>query len=285
MKIYQYPIILAIAALFLSVNAFAQLSAVPANGKELAQFKTTKTCFVQTGNKGFDDNMKIALERSWKVTPYEIIAMEELGTKIKDKTLSFLFPVLIGEPSRGYHYLALINGGKKRLELYAYDDMIAYAPINHWMDENELTDCGWRVENMIQSMQKAIEFVEKEELTQYAFGLVKSLRTIYKKRSKEISKRTLLVSETIVGKNVSKEDFEKIYPFKMEICPREKIEKAIAEKSKEYFYLQPGITMNKNIFVFDPSNGDVVYFDFDLQGMNFTKGNLEDLVDAIKGKK
>ena len=43
--------------------------------------------------------------------------------------------------------------------------------------------------------------------------------------------------------------------------------------------------MNKNIFVFDPSNGDVVYFDFDLQGMNFTKGNLEDLVDAIKGKK
>ena len=110
----------------------------------------------------------------------------------------------------------------------------------------------------------------------------KKLREYYEKKSPQIKTRTLLVSETSMGRKFEKSDIPSIYPFKVEVCSRSKIEKAINDRSKDYYYLQPGITLNKSYSVIDPSNGEVLFFDFDMQGLNITKKNIENLVEKIK---
>ena len=58
------------------------------------------------------------------------------------------------------------------------------------------------------------------------------------------------------------------------MCSKEKIEQVIKEKSNEYYYFQNAVTMNKSMFVFDPSNGEVVYFDFTIGGLDVKKLRL-----------
>jgi hypothetical protein len=280
MKIKQ----LLLAFVFLmSVNqTTAQLSAVSYKSDDFAQFRASKTCFIKTGVASFDNKAIAALEANWKITPFSVIEPSEVAAKIADKSLSFISVILIGEETKGYHYLALFNGGKKKIKNYTYDNMIAYSPINRWVDEAELTDCGWRVTNMLESMIKGIDIVQQQDIKGNSLDIVNGLRTYYNKRAKDIPKRTLLVSETSMGRKFKKEVIMGNYPFKLEVCPRSKIEKAIAEKSTEYYYLQPGITLNKSWFVVDPSNGDIMYFNYDMQGMTITDKNVKEMVEDIK---
>jgi hypothetical protein len=283
MKIRNY---LATAAwLLFATTAIAQFSSMGFKSTAFNQFKATKTCLVKTGVEGFDTRAIAAMEAYWKITPYQVITREEMETMLPDKSFSFLTVVVIGEMEHGYKYFALLNGGKKKLLSYMYADMLAYSPINRWGNEPRLTDCGWRVSNMIESMVKAMEIVQKEDYNGNSLDIVNRLKTYYNKRAKDIPNRTLLVASAGMGKEFKDEVVLSNYPFKVEICSREKIEKAILDKSTEYYYFQPGMTMNKNYMVVDPSNGDILFCDFDIQGTLITEKNIKKLVATIQPKK
>ena len=265
-------------------GTFAQLCAVGFKSDEYTKFRASKTYFIKSGDEKFDKAVVAALQEIWKVTPFDVIDDAAAKTKITDPSASFLSLILIGEPNHGYHYLAVFNGGKKKLSSYEYTDMVCYSIVNRWVDEFNLPDCAWRVRNMIESMVKAIDIVQAKEIKGNSADIAKDLRAYYNSRAKDIPKRTLLVSETSMGRKFKKEEILGNYPYKIEVCPRSKIEKAIADRSTEYYYLQPGITLNKSWFVIDPSNGDVLYFNFDTMGMNITDKNIQQMVDDIKGK-
>lgn len=275
-------LILVIISVCICKDAMSQLSAVSYKSDEFAQFRASKTYIIKTGVAEFDDAVLKAMEDNWTITKFSTTTVDELKTLITDESASFMGVILIGEPNRGYHYLALFNGGKKKLNHYKYDDMIAYAPVNRWVDEPELTDCHWRVPNMIESMISAIQIVQDQDIKGNTLKIVQGLRDHYNARAKDIPNRTLLVSEQSMGRKFKKAEFLSEYPYKVEVCEREKVENAIKEKSTEYYYLQPGITLNKSYFVFDPSNGDVMFFDYDVQGMEINKKNVRKLVEAIK---
>jgi hypothetical protein len=110
------------------------------------------------------------------------------------------------------------------------------------------------------------------------------LQTIYLSKSSKIKDRTLLICQEAIGKKISSTDIAGVYPYKFEFCSEDKIRQVIKNKSTDYYYLQPGITLNKSIFVFDPSNGEVVYFDYAVMGLAFNKKDLKNLVEAIQGK-
>lgn len=266
----------------LSLTSRAQLCAIDYKSDEFAQFRASKTYFIKSGNAKFDNAAMAALQDSWKITPFAAIESSELKTKITDKSASFIGLVLLGEMNHGYHYLALFNGGKKSIDRYQYDDMIAYAPTNHWVDENELTDCSWRVRNMLEGMIQAIDIVQKNDMKGSSLKLVNGLREYYNAKAPIIKKRTLLISETSMGGKFKPQDFQAAYPFKLEICKREKIEKAIADKSTDYYYLQPGITLNKSWMVVDPSNGEVVYFNYAMMGLNIRDKEIKEMVEFIQ---
>lgn len=273
--------------IFFTGKIFAQLSAVDYDSDDYLQFKASKTYVVKTGNAKFDTELQNAVKDLWKVTPFDVIDDKTFKTKITDKSASFIVSVIIGTSKSGqsYHYLALLNGGKKKISLYDYNDMLAYCPINHFQNESNNTDCYYRVRNMVESMILAMELVQKNDIHGISLKIVNGLRDIYNARAKKIKDRTLLFCEETLGNKIDKNTIANLYPYKFEICSKEKIEQVIKEKSTQYYYFQPTITLNKSMFVFDPSNGEVVYFDYQMMGLNINKGNLEDLAKAVKGAK
>lgn len=268
-----------------ALSVQSQLSAVDFKDEKFISFKASKTFIVKTGNEKFDSELLQAFKESWKLTPYDVITKDEFDKKISDKSCSFIFPVTIETKNinQAYHYLAFFNGGKKSLKAYDYEDMIAYCPINHFLNEGNNVDCAYRVRNMLESMCQSIDLIQKKNIKGNPLNIAKALQEIYNAKSKNIKNRTLLLPDYILGK-VTKADIAGLYPHRFEICSQEKIEQVIKDKSTEYYYYQPGITLNKSMFVFDPSNGEVVYFSFQMMGLNIKKKDIEELVETISGK-
>jgi hypothetical protein len=269
----------------LCVSANAQLSAVGYKSKEYETLLSTKTFVLQTGDNAFDANMKEAM-KEWKLTAYEFISDEDFKTKITDRASSFILPVTIytGTSGQQYHYLALLNGGKKRLSSYDYNDMLAYAVINHFGDETSNTECSYRLANMVTSMVKAMDLVKKNDIKGNGKKMVDELMQYYRTQSYKIPKRILLVNREAIGNKMTEEEFGKIYPHKFEFCSHQKIAEVIRNKDPKYYYYQPTITLNKSMFVFDPATGEVLYGDYQMMGLNINKKNVEILADAIEGK-
>lgn len=282
-KIYLSAITMLISA---SV-AMAQLSAVDYKSDEFAKFKASKTYGVKTGDAAYDAALESTLKDIWKITSYEMLEAKDLKTKITDATASFIASIEIstGNSNQNYHYIALFNGGKKSLSKYAYDDMIAYGVVNHFTNEMNNTDCAWRLRNILESMVDALNITQKNDIKGNSKKIVDGLREVYNAKASKIKERTLLIPSYMLNGKLEKSDIGGLYPFKYEVCDRSKIEQAIKDKSKDYYYYQPGITLNKSMFVFDPSNGEVVYFDYAIMGMYIKKSDIEDLVTTIKGGK
>jgi hypothetical protein len=275
-----------VLSFFVSIlNASGQLSAVDYTSPDFAQFKASKTYFVLMGDKKYDDAIREAAKSVWTITSYDFVDPAAFKKEISDKSKSFVAPILIGAEMHGYHYLALFNGGRKKVTSYDYNDMIAYCPINRWVDEQKLTDCYYRISNMLQSMQDAIAQVQKNDIKGSSAGIVSKLGNIYRERSPKIKERTLLFCQESIGRKLDKSDIAGVYPYKFEMCTKEKLTQVINEKSKDYYYYQPGITLNKSMFVIDPSNGECMFFGYSMQGMTISKGNIEDMVKAIDKKK
>ena len=64
---------------------------------------------------------------------------------------------------------------------------------------------------------------------------------------------------------------------------KETIERIVATGDSSFFYLQVSATAGKSIFVFDPSNGEVVYGDYS-KGKYFSKDDLKDMAKTIDQK-
>jgi hypothetical protein len=280
--------------LFFSYNAPAQLCRMDVNSPGLLQLKSSKTYYVTTGNASFDHEVQEAMKSVWTITPWEVLDGDKLDSKISDKSCSFLIPEKNG--------MILINGFRKHLYNYTIMDFLAQSPKHTYSDEQEITDCEYRVRNMIEAMLQAMDIVQKKA-QEGAVG--KEFRAVYNGRSPKIKDRTLLFSEdalkTIAYPKDPKNsrnfmDTEKVreryqeilskaYPFRYEICSKEKIAKAIREKSTEYYYYQPVFsTDGKYIFVYDPSNGEVVFFDHQMQGIKITEKDINHIVSTIKGE-
>ena len=281
-----------IIALAYSNFTFSQLSAVTFRSEEFAKFSASKTFFVKTGNATFDSETENALTELWKLTPFEIIDFETFEKKLPDVSASFILSIVISVSSKyddqNYHYLALINGGKKSLRKYRYEDMIAYCPINHFQNEPKNTDCAYRVRNMVESMILAMDLTQKNDIRGTTFDIAKRLQEIYNSRSGKIKDRTMLFCESSFGGKITKADIAGLYPFKFEMCSKEKIEQVIKDKSTEYYYYQPCFTYNTSIFVVDPSNGEIVYFRMGIPVLGYPKlktKDIEDLTEAVKGMK
>lgn len=279
--------ILFFSLIFITGSLFAQFSSVGFKSDEYLQFKASKTHVVLTGDQNYDEAIKKAMNDNWKITPFDFISPDSLKTTIRDKNSSFiaLITVQTSTSNQAFHYFALFNGGKKNIQKYDVMDMLAYCPINYWRNESPSTLCAPRVENMLQAMVNTIEILQKKEIAGLPKKITDQLIEYYNQSTPKIKNRILLLSKEAIGDKLDEKSMASVYPYKFEICSQEKVNKAIKEKSKDYYYFQPGITLSSNKFVIDPSNGEVIYADFDIMGIVIKKGDIESLVKAANPKK
>jgi hypothetical protein len=267
-----------------TLTANAQLSAVSFKSDEYLKFMSSKTLVVKTGSPEYDQAVEDGMKEFWKVTQYEFISESEFEKRISDPAVSFIASIIISGQSanQNYHYLALFNGGKKKIEKYSYGDMLAYCPRNYWVNEKTTVDCAYRVANMIGGLALTVGIMQKSDIKGNGMAIADMLQKEYNSKSAQIKDRTLLFCKETVGSKLKETDIAAAYPFKYEFCTMDKLKQVIKSKSKDYYYFQPGITLNKSMFVIDPSTSECVYFDYDMMGLFIKKGDLEDLTKTIK---
>lgn len=284
MKVKIYIFIILAALYFNPADVLAQCSSISFKSHEFLHFKASKTYALLTGDKDYDDAMSAALNECWKITPFDFIDVQELKKKIRDKNASFILPITISGEYIQYDYLALVNGGGKNLGHYSFEDMIAFASIDHYGDEPNSTDCAPRLINMLESMLNAMNIVEQNDFKGNGNKIIASLFDYYRSQSYKIKDRVLLFNKDNLGKKLNGNDISNIYPYKFELCSQQKINDAIKNKDKNYYYFQPGLALGKCEYVFDPATGEVVYANEKITGMYIKKGEIEDLVKAINKK-
>jgi hypothetical protein len=138
-----------------------------------------------------------------------------------------------------------------------------------------------------------MDIVQKKDIKGNSKKIVDKLRDEYNSNAGKIKSRTLLVNEDQIttqfggkkGKAMSKQEFGGVYPFKFEFVSQARLAEIIKERSKDYYYIQLCATLNKSVFVVDPSNGEIVYFNYKVMGTNLKDDDVEDIRDAINGKK
>jgi hypothetical protein len=270
---------------FIAFNSYAQLASLGYKmTDDYERFLASTTYVVLTDNAAYDSNMVHAIKKYWKITPYKFINYKkDLNKKIRDKKASFLLLVNMSteESEDLYNCLALINGGKPTLAGYEFIDMLASSPTNHFLNELHTFDCSYRVQNMVQSIIATLDIVQKEQYKGDLEKVRSQLIKYYRTKSGAISKRILLICPEIIGDKIDEADFKKMYPYQTEFCKKETIDRIIASGDSSFYYLQLGATGTKSVFVFDPSNGEVVYADYS-SGKFFSKDDLKDLSKTIE---
>ncbi len=276
-----------LTCLFMDFAAFAQLAATPFDSKNAAAFFQSKTFVVNTGEPAFDASVKEAMKDQWKITPYDFMSVEDFQKNITNPGYSFIVLInfdKVHTKSNGstsyvqtYHYYGVIQGGQKQSSNYDYNDMLAYCPINFYMDENPVTNSAYRAPIMIHNLNSAIELVKEKQIKGNTLTIVKKLQEVYNSKTSVLKKKTLLMNEEHF-KDMTEADIKAVYPYKFELCTKDRIIKAMKAKDKSCLIYQPGITLNKSMMVFDCETYDCVFFDYAIQGMTIKKGDLKDMV-------
>jgi hypothetical protein len=182
---------------------------------------------------------------------------------------------------QAYHFLAIFMGGKKKIGKYAYDDMVAYCPLNALSGESPLTKCAFRLPVLIYQLQSTITLVKKNAMLGGAFSLGKGLNKLYCQNAKKIKAKTLLINTDAANVKFTEAEIKEVYRYPVEFCNNAKIVEVLKNKDPKYTILQPAITLNKFIMVFDAATYDCLYSSIDMMGMKVKLGDLKEISEAI----
>ena len=94
----------------------------------------------------------------------------------------------------------------------------------------------------------------------------------------------LLINKGTIEKHIDENEFTNIYPYKFEYCTQQKIDDAIRNKDKNYYYLKVTALGFLDLFVFDPASGEVVYGDLLFDTRKVKEKHIKDMVDVIGRK-
>jgi hypothetical protein len=275
----KLSLILIVTIISLS-SAHSQLSTDFNFNKYYPDFLKTTTYYVESGDAGLDSAVINVLSEEWKLTPFEKISKESFKKKKTDKKSSYLLfyqSTMFPKEVQNFRALIFISEDYKDLIWPMDEDLMAYAPLNYSVGESHFADCRYRVRNMIESMLHVMDYRLKNVIKNRAAFITNKLLENYNTHSVNIKNRTLLICKDQISsksnkgesKAITEEQFAVIYHHKFQFVDQAFLEKVIREKNTEYYYLQMclgggtavsnGVVFGANIFIFDPSNGEVIY--------------------------
>lgn len=265
-------------------NLKAQFSSTGSDSKEFKAFEACSSInVVLSGDKAFDDGIKDAMKTSWNLKPAQFIDNTTFETSISDETKAFMLLCTIDNgKGQSYHFLAILMGGKKKISKYTYNDMIAYCPINALSGESPLTKSAFRLPILVYQLQSVINLSKKNTLGGNSFSIGKNLNKLYCQNAKKIKTKTLLINTDAANVKFTAEEIKEVYKYPVEFCNNEKVAEVIKNKDAKYAILQPGITLNKFIMVFDAATYECLYSSIDMMGMKVKLGDIKEIGEAIK---
>ncbi len=269
-----------------SIVLRAQIITTSYNSTSFESTMKSTTMIVLLGDTAYDNSIKRAVTKYWKVTKYEFIDVKNIDTKIADETKSFLLPLMItvtwthemnskfDDFSKLKCWLTVINGGKKSIRKYSDNDPIAISPFNYWGDENDYKNCAYRLDYMIKGINDGFEVCKQKQLEGSYPKMVKnSISEINKQTENLLSKKTLVINSS---NRISEDVFSDAgYRFKTKFVSDTEFKSILRGNSNDYLCLVPAFEVNKHILIYEPSTRKTVHYGWSMQGMKISKKDIK----------
>lgn len=277
----------------------SQVVTISAESEKFANILTSKTMVVLVGDEKFDNAVKKAVEKYWKVTPYEFIEMNKIDEYISDKSKTFLLPFVVtvtythsagsgfSDYSKIKSWYSLLIGGRSKLTNYSDNDALVISPFNYYGDERSFVKCAYRMDYMVKGINDAINRSKEKNLTGSGPKVIfKSIDEINKGTVAAISKKTLVINKDVIcwfnnKPFISGKLFEGAkYNFKYKLVSDSEFKSIMAGNSSEYLCYFPSIEVNKHILIFDPSTKSTVYYGWQMQGLKIKKKDIKSMMEG-----
>lgn len=266
-----------ITVLFLLIasvyGAIAQRNLV--RPEDVKAFLASKTYVVLEDNpmSGYNVEIRDAVERSWKITPYEFISAKEFEKVRNDIDKSFL--VLIQMKFDGdkttpiYNFLSASIGAAVK-KITDMPDICSIPLSYNGLPEDSYS---YKLEGIIRFMQNYITAINGDPTL-----IKKDAFKFYNKNSKNIKTKELWVTENSLEKNTrALTDIRKNYKHNIKVVNPEDIQKAIKEKNPNVLYLHKvgpeGSRMQWRVWKMIIGAGDDMMYYYDLHNISKSEGD------------
>lgn len=203
--------------------------------EDVQEFLKSKTYVVLEENPTSTYNMEIrdAVERSWKITPYEFISAKQFEDMRKDIDKSFLVLIQMrfdnDKVAPIYNFLSVSMGAAVKKITDMPD--ICSVPMSY-KDVSE-DSYNYKLEGLILFIQKYINDINQDSKL-----IKKDAFNFYNKNSSEIKNKELWVTESSLDKETrSLSDIRKNYKHNIKVVTPEDIQKAVEEKNPNVVFL------------------------------------------------
>lgn len=246
-----------------------------ARHEDIKTFLKTTTFVVLEDNPMSEYNFKIkeAVERSWKITPYEFITVTQFEEMRGDISKSFLVKLQVkftGDKLEAtYHFLSVVLGAAVRRHTDLPD--IVSVPLGYSSVPED--SYVYKLESLIRFAQNHVRILDENP------KLIKSnIFQHYNKNRKETRGKELWLLEKDLEKNVrSLADIRKNYPHIVRIVTPEDIENAIKEKNENVVFLHKvgpeGTRLQARCYKMLIGAGDDQFYYFDYHMINKKRGD------------
>ncbi len=254
---------LIIALIALSIIGNAQRNLVRPEDVKTFLASTTYVVMEENPTSQYNFEIREAVERSWKITPYKFITVKEFEEMRKDIDKSFLVIVQMrfdkDKTSPIYNFLSVSMGAAVKKITDMPD--ICSVPLSYKdLPEESYT---YKVEGLIRFMQSYIQTINKDP------KLIKANAfKFYNKNREQIKTKELWVIENDLEKNTrALADIRKNYKHNIKVVKPEDIQKAITEKNPNVLFMHKvgpeGSRLQWRVWkmIIGADNGMMYYYD------------------------
>ncbi len=199
------------------------------------RFINSKTMVVLDEVLMSDFNMQIEeiMERSWFITPFEIISSSEFDKMKHDDEYSFLLTTIVtfdrDKTRARYNFLSLLMG-EKDADIRTMPDLCSL-PLSY-LDVDD-SSYSYKLEAFILFMQQHV----KNALVDTRYFGEKGFSRYNRNRPSLNGKKLLLVKEDLAKEISTSKAIAAVYPYDFEIVSKEEITEAIARKDPDVVFL------------------------------------------------
>ncbi len=211
--------------------------------------------------------IKDIIQRSWDITPYEVISFEQFEELKNDPDLSFLMTTVVSfakdKTKARYNFISLVMGEPKA-NVKTMPDLCSL-PLSYLRVDEE--SYHYKLEAFILFIQNHVRNVLQNEKL-----IGENALKLYNAQSKgALANKTLLLVKEDLAKDVRTEAAIKaVYPYKFRIVDREEIAEAIERQDPDVVFLHKvgpeGTRVNARVYkiLVGAADSKLYYWDFEM---------------------
>jgi hypothetical protein len=264
---------LSLILIFYVQLTMAQVMIQKSDSKKMKAFLNSKTLFVLTGDKDFDEKLKNSVSKYWKVTPFDFIAANERKQYEKDEKYSFLTMNEFKGTSQDFYRQEFLHrsaaesfetnsqniytliGGGSSLDKYNIESwQIGYGTMDL---SSKLLDIKYRIEYLIKGLNDGVEILKNNAIKGNEDKVAETVFDKFSSNAKVLKSKVLLVdseytvdntkvkgyksnllSGKIPGKMVDLDDLKK-NGINYEVMPHNRVMELVSGDNSNYCYLCP----------------------------------------------